>query len=186
MPNVACIPYGEIRLLLGTLHETSATIIAMAKQSLLFFSTLVLSAYARSPVLPLTDQPLIGRVYLPPANGSFSAFDDARTRAKAWIDQALATGDSEYGAIDTQETSFSISVFSTDSNETLFTYHYEAPLLNGSLTRGKLTDDTIYRTGSLGKLLSVYQFLVDVGDNVFLDPITKYIVSSPMPLDLSA
>lgn len=158
----------------------------MAKQSLLFFSTLVLSAYARSPVLPLTDQPLIGRVYLPPANGSFSAFDDARTRAKAWIDQALATGDSEYGAIDTQETSFSISVFSTDSNETLFTYHYEAPLLNGSLTRGKLTDDTIYRTGSLGKLLSVYQFLVDVGDNVFLDPITKYIVSSPMPLDLSA
>lgn len=149
----------------------------MATHSFLLLSTLALSAYASSPVLPVTDQPTIGPVYLSPANGSFAAFDDARTRAKAAIEKAIATGESQYGTVDNQETSFSISVFSTNSNETLFTYHFEAPLLNGSYTRGKLTDDTIYRTGSLGKLLSVYQFLVDIGDNVFLDPITKYIVS---------
>jgi len=151
----------------------------MATRSLLLLSSLALAAHASSPVLPLTDEPSIGPVYLSPANGSSAAFDDARTQSKAEIDEAVRTGESRYGEIDGQETSFSISVFSTNSNETLFTYHFEAPLLNGSYTRGKLTDDTIYRTGSLGKLMTVYQFLVDVGDSVFYDPITKYIVRIP-------
>lgn len=150
----------------------------MAPRSFLLLSTLALAAHASSPVLPVTDEPTIGPVYLSPANGSSPAFDAARTQSKAEIDEAVTTGESRYGAIDTQETSFSISVFSTNGNETLFSYHFEAPLLNGSYTRGKLTDDTIYRTGSLGKLMTVYQFLVDIGDGVFHDPITKYIVRS--------
>lgn len=180
MSHIRSILCGGLEVLLRISHWHWETTAIMVKQSLLVLSTLALTVYASSPVSPLADEPLTGPAYLPPANGSFSVFDDARAKAKAWIDQAVATGESEYGAIDTQETSFSVSVFSTHSNETLFTYHYEAPLLNGSYTRGKLTDDTIYRTGSIGKLLSIYQFLVDVGDNVYYDPITKYIVTSPL------
>jgi Beta-lactamase len=140
-------------------------------------ASLSLPASAIITLPPKTDQALIGSVYLPPANGLFTAFSDASRQANDSITQSIRTRQSEYGPVDNQETSFSISVFSAASNETLFDFHFEAPKLNGSYTKGSLTGDTIYRTGSLGKLLTIYALLVDVGDHVYLDPITKYVVS---------
>src|SRR4051812_29493104 len=106
MSGIESVLRGGFEVLLRISHWLSKATVTMAKNSLLLLSTLALNTYASSPVSPLTDESLIGSAYLPAANSSFSAFDDARAKAKAWIDQAVATGESEYGAIDTQETSF--------------------------------------------------------------------------------
>jgi hypothetical protein len=149
----------------------------MAFLSYLTWAVLIVSALADNPLLPRTGPALTGAAYLPAADVSLFGFSDAIRKARAAIDQSIQTGQSTYGPIDNLETSFSISVFSAETNDTIFDYHFEAPHLNGSCTKGSLTDDTIYRTGSLGKLMTVYAFLVEIGDGVFLDSVTKYIVS---------
>ncbi|KAH8812245.1 putative penicillin-binding protein [Xylogone sp. PMI_703] len=121
------------------------------------------------------DLSLLGRIYLPAANHSFQAWDDAIAQATAALNQIIQTGNSDYGPIDNQATSFSASVFDTTTKAPLFDFHFEAPQLNGSYTKGKLTDSTIYRIGSLGKLLVVYAWMVDIGDSCFTEPITKYV-----------
>lgn len=143
----------------------------------IFMAAFALSVKAFPGVLTNTAPTLIGPIYLPPANSSSQEFSDAKTEASNAITEALEAGFSQYGFVDAQTTSFSVAVFSATTNDTLFEYNFEAPGLNGSLTRGNLTENTIYRTGSLGKLFVVYAFLVDIGDGVFLDSVTKYLVS---------
>lgn len=154
----------------------------MALISTLLYASLALPALAEIVVPPRADMALLGPIYQPAANSSFKAFEDAATKAKAAIEEIIATGNSSFGPFDTETTSFSLSVFTASDAKPLFEYHFEAPGLNGSYTKGKLTEDTIYRSGSLGKLLVVYTFLVDIGDYVFTDPITKYIVSGSISL----
>ena len=127
------------------------------------------------------DLTVLGPSYQPPKGFDFQAFDDAKSQATTALNQIIATGNSTYGPLDTQGTSFSASVFSLSSNEPLYEFHFEAPGLAGSYTKGKLSENTIYRTGSLGKLLTTYTWLVDIGDDIFLDPITKYIVRNCFP-----
>ena len=129
------------------------------------------------PLDPKIDLALLGPIYQPATTNSLQAWTDAAQQATDAINQILATGNSTYGALDNQGTSFSASVFSLTSDEPLFEFHFEAPTLNGSYTKGKLTENTIYRTGSLGKLLVIYTWLIDIGEGVYLDPITKYVVS---------
>lgn len=152
----------------------------MALLSTLLHASLALPALAAIVVPPRADLAKLGHVYQSAANSSFKAFEDAATKATEAINQIIATGNSTFGPFDNETTSFSLSVFSASDKKPLFEYHFEAPGLNGSYTKGKLTEDTIYRSGSLGKLLVVYTFLVDIGDDVFTDPITKYIASGPL------
>lgn len=128
------------------------------------------------PLDPKVDLALLGPIYQPAANNSLQPWTDAKRQATDTLNQIIATGNSTYGPLDNQGTSFSASVFSLTSDEPLFEFHFEAPALNGSYTKGKLTENTIYRTGSLGKLLTIYTWLVDIGDSVYTDPITKYVV----------
>lgn len=129
------------------------------------------------PTDPKIDLALLGPSYAPAANNSLQPWMDAAKQATDAINQIIATGNSTFGPLDNQGTSFSASVFSLVDDKPLFEFHFAAPTLNGSYTKGKLSENTIYRTGSLGKLLSVYTWLVDIGDSVYLDPITKYVVS---------
>jgi hypothetical protein len=139
-------------------------------------ATFALSVAAFPGVLSNTAPTLIGPIYLP--DSSSQALSGASSESYDAITEAIKTGASEYGPVDNQTTSFSIAVFSAATNETLFEYNFEAPQLNGSLTKGKLTENTVYRTGSLGKLFIMFLFLADIGDSVFLDSVTKYLVSS--------
>jgi hypothetical protein len=146
---------------------------------LLSWMVLVVSitALTGTSQIPRNALTLRGPIYLPSTNSSSKHITEAKTQSLSAILDLLKTGVSDYGTIDNQTTSFSASVFSTTISETLFEFHFEGPELNGSYTKGSLSENTIYRTGSLGKLFMVYQFLVDIGDGVFLDPLTKYIVS---------
>lgn len=125
--------------------------------------------------MPNTDMAALGNIYLPVSEYTSRIFDAARQNLTNLIEDAIATGDSKYGPM-FNNTAFSASVFSLVTGEPIFEYHYEAPILGkGSYTKGKLSEDTIYRTGSLGKLLLVYTWLANLGDSAWSDPITKYI-----------
>lgn len=78
-------------------------------------------------------------------------------------------------------TSFSLSVFSTtspDEDEDLLAwqYHHTTPLLASS-TQGtqSLDADSIYRIASISKLMTVYLFLIEVGDGHWTEPVAKWI-----------
>ena len=124
---------------------------------------------------PKTDLSLLGRIYRGLPDFNSTRFDDARDQLTKFIEAGIATGETEYGKT-ANDTAFSMSIFSLKTGESIFEYHYEAPALSPeSYTKGKLTEDTIYRTGSLGKAMTIYTWLVGLGDAAYSDPITKYI-----------
>jgi hypothetical protein len=126
--------------------------------------------------MPNTDMAVLGNIYLPVSDYSNSIFDNARQTLTNLIEDAIATGKSKYGPM-FNNTAFSASVFSLKTGEPIFEYNFEAPELpKSSYTKGRLSENTIYRTGSLGKLLTIYTWLANLGDSMYMDPITKYIV----------
>lgn len=120
---------------------------------------------------------LLGPIYQPSTDLNAKVWDAAREKTEDGFHQMLKTGLTSSGMFDNMTTSFSASVFSVGSDDPLFEFHFEAPGLGGSLSAGKLSEDTIYRTGSLGKLLVTYTWLVNIGQAVWFEPITKYVVS---------
>jgi hypothetical protein len=144
--------------------------------SALLWTACLTLARAEFIKMPKSDGAAHGNIYLPLTNFSNSIIEEARQNVTNQIEQAIAAGDSKYGPI-TDDTSFSATVFSLKTGEAIFGYHYEAPKLGKeSYTKGKLSDSTIYRTGSIGKLLTMYTWLVDLGDWMYYDPITKFVV----------
>lgn len=115
-------------------------------------------------------------VPIPKAVSSTSAFKDGIVSMKKAIADAIDSGVTSYGDMDASATSFSLEIYSLHEEDPLFTYHYDAPGLADSADGVKKIDsDSIYRLGSISKLLTVYTFLATVGDVSFNQPITKYI-----------
>jgi CubicO group peptidase (beta-lactamase class C family) len=98
----------------------------------------------------------------------------------AELSQLLRPGEADDGAgklgIDFQNTSFSIDVYSASEQQSTFNYHHAAPRLKehgyGTQT---INDTTVYRIGSISKLLTAYLYLLEVGDASFNDPVTRYV-----------
>ncbi|KAJ4115347.1 hypothetical protein NW768_011199 [Fusarium equiseti] len=72
-------------------------------------------------------------------------------------------------------TSFAINVFSTATNESLYSYYHAAEALNDTLSTGKLDDGTVFRTGSVSKLFTAYALLVKEGFDVLDKPVTEIL-----------
>jgi CubicO group peptidase (beta-lactamase class C family) len=73
-------------------------------------------------------------------------------------------------------TTFSIGMFSTSEPGLVYERHYTDPsVADGDVGTKKADADSVYRIGSISKLLTVYLFLIHVGDQRFSDPVTKYI-----------
>jgi hypothetical protein len=126
--------------------------------------------------MPNTEMTLLGRIYQPLTD--FSVLDATKEQLTKAIDDGLAAQKSQYGTM-YNDTAFSASIFSLQTGESLWQYHYEAPALpEESFTKGKITEDSIYRIGSITKATTMYTWLVGLGESTFYDPITKYIVSS--------
>ncbi|KAI0198036.1 beta-lactamase/transpeptidase-like protein [Astrocystis sublimbata] len=97
------------------------------------------------------------------------------------VDAGLSTVRSELHKIindstifDKAGTSFQLSIFSKD--ETLLSFSHAATSLdNSSLPTHRLDEDTIFRIGSVSKLLTVYALLAEVGADHLKDPVTKWV-----------
>ena len=115
--------------------------------------------------------PLQGRTLLTNFNPSNST---SITNAKSSFPSII---DSLYASEKLSKTNmtFSIDVFSTSNNKSIYSFHHAAPGLNGTLTSGKLDDESIYRVGSVSKLFTAYAILNTAGIGVFDEPVTRYL-----------
>ena len=119
----------------------------------------------------------LGPTYPPPrAPSKTKALASALTNLNSSIIESLTTNGSVYGQLDPNTTSFSMEIFSLRESQPLFTYHFSAPEFENA-TEGvrQVNSSTVYRLGSMSKLLSVYNFLIAAGDVHFNQPITKYV-----------
>lgn len=74
------------------------------------------------------------------------------------------------------ETSYSLAIFSGTEDEALFQYDQTAPSVRHSQNGvHNITANTIFRIGSVSKMMTIYMLLAEVGPAIFDDPITKYI-----------
>lgn len=78
--------------------------------------------------------------------------------------------------LDPENTSFSIDIYPAADRRPLFSYHHSAPILENHGYGVKVVNDTtVYRIGSISKLLTAYVYLLEVGDVSFNQPITRYV-----------
>jgi CubicO group peptidase (beta-lactamase class C family) len=141
-------------------------------------SSLALVAAAHGASVQLTDCSLLGPVYPMPANLTASrAIQKAQSTFSQQLSQLMRNGSSIWGPVNSVNTSISLAVFSPQSQDLLAEFHHigTGPGVKAHLTSGVLNADTIYRTGSVGKLLSVYTFMVKLGTKYWNEPVSKYI-----------
>lgn len=79
------------------------------------------------------------------------------------------------GAISKNTTTFSIDIFSTTTNESVFSYHHIAPDNNATLPAERVDDGSIYRIGSVSKLYTAYAILAAAGIKVMDRPVTDFV-----------
>ncbi|KAI1111600.1 hypothetical protein F5Y14DRAFT_424594 [Nemania sp. NC0429] len=78
--------------------------------------------------------------------------------------------DAELG-LRANETAWAVALFSSKENKTLYEHYYTPPIVGMS----KVDSNSVFRIGSISKVFSVWSFLIEVGDEHFNDPITKYV-----------
>ncbi|GAW26447.1 hypothetical protein SAMD00023353_3200620 [Rosellinia necatrix] len=70
------------------------------------------------------------------------------------------------------DTAWTVALFSSKENKTLYEHYYTPPIDVGV---PEVNENSIFRVGSVSKVFSVWSFLIEVGDERFNDPITRYI-----------
>lgn len=148
-------------------------LLSLSSSLLLLWTTTV-----RSQTVQLTDCGFLGPVYPPPPNlANTKAIQDAKNAFTRLMDSAMRNGSTAWGPVDAANSSISFAVFSTQSDQLLSEYHHlgSSPGTKAHLTGGKLDGDTVYRLGSVTKLLSVYTFLAKVGPKYWSEPVTNYV-----------
>jgi len=126
---------------------------------------------------PLSDAatpncPLLGPVYPKPRNITTNSIMQA---AFANFTSFLTGVDA---AIEGQENSYSLEVFSADDQDTsAFTWYHTAANLPSFNSTGvtEVDGDSVYRIGSLTKLFTMYTFLIEAGDFYWNAPITDFV-----------
>lgn len=96
----------------------------------------------------------------------------AAQEASKYIDRISKNGTT--GEFQPNTTSFSVNIFSAHESESMFQYHYTSSLLNTSSTK-KVDENTVYRIGSISKLITVFALLLQEKRVHFDDPVTDYV-----------
>ncbi len=118
--------------------------------------------------------PFLGPSYAKPAN----LINDPIIKAAADNITAVLAGALSTGLLDNQTTAFSLTAFSTSDQHAnpFYTFHQTPPALaQAELGVTKVTSDTVYRLGSLSKVITVYTLLVADGFKHFQDPISSFL-----------
>lgn len=121
--------------------------------------------------------PLLGPAYpVPTGLSSNEQFQAATKLIDAALNTTLETGTTVNGPGPYNATTMSIGMFSISEEDLIYQYHYTDPSVrNSKVGLQEVDEDSIYRLGSISKLLTIYLFLIREGDQRFNDPITKYI-----------
>ncbi|KAK0392840.1 hypothetical protein NLU13_2334 [Sarocladium strictum] len=93
---------------------------------------------------------------------------DALTSAAQKFDDSVEASD----AVQSNQTAWAVAVFSTHDEEPLYERYYTPDYDVGVSEVGR---DSVFRMASVSKVFGVWTFLVEVGDDHFNEPITKYV-----------
>lgn len=116
--------------------------------------------------------PILGPVFPVPSELHSSAtFQETLILLESKIDEALASGNTTHGPVNPNDT-YSIQIFSTKSEKPLLDYHRRGPAVLGNRT---IDGDSVYRIASASKLITVYLLLLEGGEGIFSEKVTKYL-----------
>jgi len=111
--------------------------------------------------------PILGPAYPAVVNPASSP---VLQQAKTACDEALALALSTGAVPGANETSFSIRIFSSHVEEPIYEYYHTA-----GKTQHEVGPETLYRIGSISKLVTVYAILAKLSDRYWDEPVTKYV-----------
>jgi hypothetical protein len=131
----------------------------------------------RSLVSMATPSPLLGPVFPPPTNLSrISQISETSSKLREQLVIDLLSGLSPFGNFTSNATSVSITAISTSQQDPIFDFHFTSPLLkNGTEGTSSVDSDSIYRIGSVSKLLTVYSLLLNGAEDHWNCPVTEFI-----------
>lgn len=110
--------------------------------------------------------PLLGPVFPPIQKGL------AKSTA---VKGAIARLTDELNKVTKEGTDTTLYVQAFSGSDKIFSYGYAPPSTSGSLTSGTLDENTVFRIGSVSKLVTVYALLAEVDMERLNDPITRWI-----------
>ena len=122
--------------------------------------------------------PLLRAYYPPPTLERTSTATKALSQTlKAVFDDLVLTGKSDdFGTITPNTTSFAVVIFSQADdgieNPVIYDYYYTAP---DAGKKYNITSDSVFPIGTLTQLFTVYTWLVELGDQNWDDPVTKFL-----------
>ncbi|KAG8156580.1 hypothetical protein KVR01_013531 [Diaporthe batatas] len=116
--------------------------------------------------------PILGPVFPPPRElHSSAAFQETLELLESTIHEAFESGNTTHGPVNPYDT-YSIQIFSTTTGEPLLDYHRRGPAVLGDRP---IDGDSVYRIGSTSKLITVYLLLIEAGDSIFSEKLTKFL-----------
>ena len=134
---------------------------------------LLLCTGVAAALAPRADRhacPLLGQQYPPPKQLSTEPKFQAAT---AHID---ATLNAAIKSTPYKDSTFSIGFFSTSEDDLVYQYHHTgAAVQNSSYGTTNVDADSVYRIGSISKLLTVYLWLIHQGESGFNTPIAEIL-----------
>ncbi len=124
------------------------------------------------------DQLVLGPVFEAPSNVSNELYiQKAVTNFTDSLNHVLRTGKTPFGAdIDGNNSAVSVTVLQGEETRPLLDYHYTPANLNMSAgSVANVSASSMYRIGSVSKLLTMYTILVNNGSQVYNSPVTGFV-----------
>lgn len=116
--------------------------------------------------------PFLGPVFpTPNALSSNAPFQASLATLESTIQNVLVGGNSSHGPVNPNDT-YSIQIFSTAEIKPLLDFHRRGLDVVGNHT---IDGDSIYRIASTTKAITVYLLLLKAGDDIFGQPVTRYL-----------
>jgi CubicO group peptidase (beta-lactamase class C family) len=134
-----------------------------------------LSAFGASVVPP--PETLLMPAFPPPVDlNANSNFQSTASRLSSALQEALNEGLTAFGNFTPNATSVSVVLRSTAQESPLFDFQFTGANLNTSAgSTSRISGDSVFRIGSVSKLLTVYALLLHGGLDHWEQPVTKYI-----------
>ncbi|KAK2059000.1 beta-lactamase [Colletotrichum caudatum] len=137
----------------------------------LLASAAVAAAAAAAANVPTEEVPLLGPSFL----SNFDPTDSEHIRNATESFPRMIEALFESGRLNKTDLVFTVDVFTSATNKSLYSYYHVGEDGKAGLTSGELNDGTIGRIGSVSKLFTAYAILVKAGVEVLDHHVTKYI-----------
>ncbi|KAF4960451.1 hypothetical protein FGADI_942 [Fusarium gaditjirri] len=130
-----------------------------------------LAGSATASIILSDDVPLTGPSFLPNFDISKTDFlNEAKEKFPSLIEELFDTK-----ILNKTDLIFAVDVFSASTNDSLYSYFHVGDTYKDTLTKGNLTEDTIFRIGSVTKVFTVYAIIAKAGIEALSYPVSIFL-----------